>query len=83
MTVMLEHPLWSEDCVIRDPWLEEAPRYAEPGTIALHWYGGEGKHILVLSGNDADDFMEQYRATETFADRHLLMRDEIAKAVSA
>ena len=83
MTVMLEHPIWSEDCVIRDPWLEEGPRSTDPGTIALHWHGGDGEHVLLLSGNDADDFIEQYRASEPFAARHLLMRDEIAKAVSA
>lgn len=81
MTAMLEHPIWTEDIVIRDPWLEEMPKAAMPGTIAIHWRGADGSHEVLLSGNDADDFMERYRAADEFQARATLLRSEIEKAI--
>lgn len=81
MTVMLERPLWSEDCVIRDPWLEERPSGAAPGSLAIHWKGADGDHQVVLTGNDADDFMERYRSTDGYEARVAEMRAAILGAV--
>lgn len=82
MTVALQHPLWTEDIAIRDPWLEESPLDEPPGTIAIHWCGDGGGNTLLVRGNDADDFLERYRAGATFADRVGVLRDTIVGAIS-
>lgn len=33
-----------------------------PGEIAITWYEGCNSREMVLSGNEADDFLERYRA---------------------
>ena len=79
---MMEHPLWTEDLLVRDPWLDLWPSAVGPGTVALHWRGGDGAHELLLSGNAADDLLERYRAAEDHNGRAAVLRAEIEGALA-
>lgn len=81
MTINLEHPVFSEDgATIRNPRLVEHSGYAPPGSVEIRWIGNGGGHSIFLLGNDADDFMERYRACPDHEARDLVLIHEIRKA---
>lgn len=81
MTINLEHPVFSEDGVtIRGSRLIEDSGYAPPGSVEIRWLGDGGGHSLFLLGNDADDFMERYRAAKDAESKNLVLIHEIRKA---
>jgi hypothetical protein len=53
--------------------LIESGDFMDPGEICIVWYARSQIRERVLSGNDADEFMERYRAAPDEEHRGLVM----------
>ncbi|HEX2654500.1 MAG TPA: hypothetical protein VHN11_12710 [Xanthobacteraceae bacterium] len=60
---MNAHELW-QDRTIHNIYIMENCDLLQPGEICISWYiGAEATpHERIISGNEADDFLERYRA---------------------
>jgi|GEM_PF-6538856 len=58
---------------IQNPKLWCVEKDLKPGTVRVTWDGPRGPEQLELSGNDADNLMEQYRGSQTEGDRWRLL----------
>lgn len=74
---MMEQPIWAEEIEITGAYLDEAPLPGAPGTIAIRWRSADGYHELLISGNDADDLIERYRASPDSEHKDLVLRQAI------
>jgi hypothetical protein len=66
------HDFWN-DSTIHALHLREHCDLLLPGEIAITWYQGPNSRELVLSGNQADDFLEKYRAAPDPETKELVM----------
>lgn len=81
----LEKPLWPEEMKqVFGPRLVENPGFLPAGCIELRYRDEDdyraSEHAHVICANEADDFMERYRAAHDEETRTLLLVDQIRGA---
>lgn len=86
MTVQLQHQIWSEDQKpVFAPRMIEKPGFLPAGSIELRYFRdpstAASEYAHVITGNDADDFLERYRAAPDEEARQLVMAAEIRRGL--
>lgn len=82
--VMLEHRIWEDDeFPVYSARLVDEPGFLPPGCIELRYIGREGEKSFIIHANEADDFMEHYRAAPDQEAREHLMIHEIRKGAKS
>lgn len=78
---MCEHRIWEDDeFPVHGVRMVEKPGFVPAGCIELRYIGREGEKSYIIHANEADDFMEHYRAAPDQEAREHLMIHEIRKA---
>lgn len=66
------HDFWNDNTVHAIA-LREHCDLLLPGEIAITWYQGPNARELVMGGNQADEFLERYRAAPDPETKELVM----------
>lgn len=77
---MMEHRIWEDDeFPVHAARLVEKPGFLPAGCIELRYIGRDGEKSHIICANQADDFMERYRAAPDAEAQEHLMIHEIRK----